>query len=101
MSMDGRERILQTIETLTRQYMHEKGWTTRRARRSAEAKVGRYLRKAARHAPSVPRRLVLQTLGVLRVREVALAVWLWIVKRGVYMLAGAAIGALIVFKLVG
>lgn len=99
--MDGRERILRAIETLARQYMHEKGWSHRRARRAAKAKVGRHLRKVARHTPSVPRRPVLQTLGVLRVREVALAVWLWIVKHGVYMLAGAAIGALIMFKLVG
>lgn len=95
----GGQKILDAIETLTAKYMHEKGWSRRRARRKAEAKVGRYLRTAARHVPSAPRP-VLQTLGKLRLQEIGRNVMYWLAERGAYLLAGFAMGALFIFLLV-
>jgi len=92
--MPNKDRILEVIDGLTAQYMTEKGWTKRRARRAAEAKVGRYLRRAMRHAPPGAPSPVMVTLGKLRLKELWRWTCEWVLSRGVYIVAGLAIGLL-------
>jgi len=92
--MKGKDKLLAAIESMTIALMEEKGWNRRRARRAAEAKVGRHLRRALRTAkPGAP---VIQTLGKMRLLELGETGWHWVLTRGVYLLVGLAIGGLLV-----
>jgi len=91
--MNAPDKLTQLLEQLTTKYMTEKGWNRRRARRKAEAQVRRHLHQAMLHAPP-GRRPVMATLGKLRLQEIGRAIATWCLTRGVYVLAGLAVGLL-------